>query len=79
MKNVYEKLAEKLNALPNGFPPAADGVHLCLLEKIFTPEQAEITALLTSEPETITERYPPGRSGTAANYAATSRGWPRMV
>jgi electron transport complex protein RnfB len=42
----YKQLAEKLNALPNGFPPTDDGRELKLLAKIFTPEQAELAAEL---------------------------------
>ena len=34
---VYKKLAERLDALPNGFPPTEDGAELRLLAKIFTP------------------------------------------
>ena len=51
--NNYELLAEKLDSLPNGYPPTDDGAHLRLLEKIFTPEEAEIAALLMPEPESI--------------------------
>ena len=51
--SVYKQLAERLNALPNGFPPTADGRELKLLAKIFTPEQAELASLLTPELETI--------------------------
>ena len=43
----YKRLAERLNALPNGFPPTDDGRELKLLAKIFTPEQAELAAQLT--------------------------------
>ena len=57
--NSYETLAEKLDALPNGYPPTEDGAHLRLLEKIFTPQEAEMAAQLNAEPEplrTIAER-----------------------
>ena len=53
--NIYKQLAERLNALPNGFPPTADGRELKLLAKIFTPEQAELASLLTPEVETVEE------------------------
>lgn len=43
---VYKKLAERLDALPNGFPPTEDGAELRLLEKLYTPEQAELAAQL---------------------------------
>ena len=53
--NVYKELAERLNALPNGFPPTDDGRELKLLAKIFTPEQAELASQLTPELETVEE------------------------
>ncbi|CAG1011520.1 hypothetical protein ANAEL_04200 [Anaerolineales bacterium] len=51
----YKHLAERLNSLPNGFPPTNDGRELKLLAKIFTPEQAELAAQLSSEFETAEE------------------------
>lgn len=53
--NPYERLARKLDALPNGYPPAEDGSHLRLLEKIFSREEAEIACLLTPDVETAEE------------------------
>jgi len=41
-EDVYTRLARVLDTLPNGFPAAVDGIELKLLEKIFTPEEAEI-------------------------------------
>jgi H+/Na+-translocating ferredoxin:NAD+ oxidoreductase subunit B len=58
-KNSYKKLAERLDALPNGFPPTEDGVELRLLAKLFTPEEAELAAQLrlTKEvPEQVARR-----------------------
>jgi ferredoxin len=51
----YKRLAERLNALPNGFPPTDDGRELKLLAKIFTPEQAELAAQLLPTLETVEE------------------------
>ncbi|BBB47610.1 4Fe-4S dicluster domain-containing protein [Pelolinea submarina] len=51
--NNYELLAEKLDSLPNGYPPTEDGVHLRLLEKIFTVEEADIAAQLYAQPESV--------------------------
>lgn len=48
----YKLLAERLNALPNGFPPAADGAELKLLAKLFSPEEAELAAQLGVSLET---------------------------
>ena len=51
-ENLYRRLAERLDAIPNGFPSTESGVELRLLEKIFTPEEANLGAVmrLTKEP-----------------------------
>ncbi len=57
--NPYKLLAERLNALPNGFPATEDGVELRLLEKICTPEEAALAAqlrLTLETPRQIAER-----------------------
>jgi ferredoxin len=51
----YKKLAETLNALPNGFPATDDGRELKLLAKLFTPEEAELASQLTQSLETVEE------------------------
>lgn len=51
-KNPYKLLAERLDALPNGFPPTADGAELRLLAKLFTPEEAALAAQLRLTKET---------------------------
>ena len=51
----YKKLAEQLNALPNGFPSTDDGREIKLLAKLFTPEEAELAAQLLPSLETIEE------------------------
>jgi Na+-translocating ferredoxin:NAD+ oxidoreductase RNF subunit RnfB len=50
-KNVYKKLARKLDAIPNGFPETERGVELKILAKIYTPEEATLASKmrLTSE------------------------------
>ena len=56
---AYKKLAERLDALPNGFPPTDDGAELRLLAKLYTPEEADLASQLrlTKEvPEQIAER-----------------------
>ncbi len=50
--NPYKQLAERLDALPNGFPPTEDGAELRVLEKLFTPAQATLAAQLRLTPET---------------------------
>ncbi len=49
--NPYQQLAQALDALPNGFPPTPDGAELRLLEKLYSPEEAALTAQLTPQLE----------------------------
>jgi electron transport complex protein RnfB len=53
--NAYQRLAERLNEIPNGFPPTPDGVELRILAKIFTPEEAELASKLRLTLETPEE------------------------
>lgn len=39
---VYRRLARVLDTLPNGFPATEDGLELRILERIFTPEEADL-------------------------------------
>ncbi len=48
----YQKLAQRLNQLPDGFPPTESGSEIRLLQKLFTPEEAELAASLRLTPET---------------------------
>jgi electron transport complex protein RnfB len=45
-ENLYRRLAERLDAIPNGFPSTESGVELRLLEKIFAPEEAALAAVM---------------------------------
>ena len=53
--NSYRSLAERLNALPDGFPPTEDGAELRLLQLLFTPEEAQLAAQLRLTKETSNE------------------------
>jgi ferredoxin len=48
----YKRLAERLDTLPNGFPPTDDGSELRVLAKLFTPEEAILTSQLLIKLET---------------------------
>lgn len=48
----YKKLANRLDSLPNGFPPTDDGVELRILAKLFTPEEAFLVSNLRMTRET---------------------------
>jgi len=50
-QNVYKKLAQRLNAIPNGFPETESGVELKILAKIYTPEEAELASEMRLTPE----------------------------
>lgn len=55
LEPVYRTLAQRLDSLPNGFPPTEDGVELRLLARLFTPEEAALTVQLSPRPETVDE------------------------
>ena len=59
MPNVYEKLRERLDMFPQGFPKTKSGVELEILENLFSTDDAEIALSLRPYPEpvsTIAER-----------------------
>jgi electron transport complex protein RnfB len=51
-EDIYRRLSQRLDAIPNGFPATESGVELRLLAKIFTPEEAALASAmrLTCEP-----------------------------
>jgi DNA-binding MarR family transcriptional regulator len=51
----FQSLAERLNALPDGFPPTEDGAELRLLQFLYTPEEAQLAAQLRLTKETSNE------------------------
>lgn len=54
-QTVYEKLADVLDSLPNGFPRSESGVELDLLKKIFRPDEAELFCSLKLKKETAAQ------------------------
>ncbi len=52
MTDPYYRLAQRLDELPHGFPPDESGVEIKILQKIFSPEDAETALLLRAIPET---------------------------
>jgi electron transport complex protein RnfB len=52
---IYTRLAQRLDSLPNGFPSTGDGSELRLLAKLFTPKDASLAILLNPNPETLDE------------------------
>jgi len=53
MNNNYEKLANELDRIPNGFPRTKSGVELKLLAKLFTPEDVALASTLTMEAKSL--------------------------
>ena len=51
--DVYVRLREFLDGLPGGFPATESGVELKILERFFTPEEAEMEMNLHNFPETV--------------------------
>jgi electron transport complex protein RnfB len=49
---VYQRLAARLDRLPNGFPATPEGTELRILAKIFSPEDAALVLRLKAVPET---------------------------
>ncbi|MGZ3580139.1 MAG: 4Fe-4S binding protein [Syntrophales bacterium] len=50
-KDLYKRLAKKLDDLPGGFPSTESGVEIRILRRLFTPEFAELAVHLTLIPE----------------------------
>jgi len=66
--DVYRRLAKRLDEIPNGFAPTESGSELRLLERLFTPEEAALAALMKLSPESpaaIAERAGVDEAGAA--------------
>jgi Fe-S-cluster-containing hydrogenase component 2 len=50
--DLYKRLAEKLDELPNGFPATESGVELKIVRKLFSEEDARMALELKAMPET---------------------------
>ena len=55
MSNFYEKLRERLDMFPQGFPKTESGVELEILQHLFTPNEAEIMLHLRPFPEKVAD------------------------
>jgi len=51
--DVYRRLQEHLDTLPIAYPATASGVEIRILERLFTPEEAEVALALSALPETV--------------------------
>lgn len=53
MTDVYKRLAQKLDDLPQGYPATESGIELKILQKIFAPDEAEMALTIKPIPETV--------------------------
>jgi len=53
MAEIYEKLRERLDMFPQGFPRTESGVEIEILRELFSPEEAEIMLFLRPSPEPV--------------------------
>ena len=51
MEEIYEKLRERLDMFPQGFPSTESRVELEILRELFSPDEAEIMLFLRPTPE----------------------------
>ena len=59
-ESLYRRLQQHLDRMPVGFPATRSGVEIRILERLFTPEEAEIALELSAIPEpaaTIHKRF----------------------
>lgn len=52
MTDLYKRLAQRLDQLPNGFPSTESGIELKILKTLYTPDEAELALALKPTPET---------------------------
>ncbi len=72
---IYRTLAQRLDSLPNGFPPTADGVELRLLAHLFSPDDAALACELSATLETPdANSREAGPTGAAADGAVDRHG-----
>jgi len=66
-EDVYRKLAQRLDAIPNGFPATESGVELRLLAQIFNLEEAALASVMRITLESAADIA--GRVGMDADVA----------
>ncbi|MBM3151575.1 MAG: 4Fe-4S ferredoxin [Chloroflexi bacterium] len=67
-ENPYERLADALDRLPNGFTRTPSGIEVRILERIFPLEEAQVACQLTGRMEAVEEIS--SRSGLEAESLA---------
>ena len=72
-EDIYRRLAQKLDAIPNGFPATESGVELRLLAKMFTPEEAQLGGVMHLHREPVAEIAARAEVDTKAAYRTLKR------
>ncbi len=67
--DVYYRLRDMLDKMPNGYPATSDGLEIKILKKIYTEEEAEIAAKMRMKFETAEAMAV--RTGLDAEYLKT--------
>jgi electron transport complex protein RnfB len=52
-ESIYARLAKHLNTLPISYPATKSGIEVRILERWFTPEEAEIALVMNGYPESV--------------------------
>ncbi len=68
-EDVYYRLRDMLDKMPNGYPPTSDGLEIKILKKIYTEEEAEIATKMRMKFETADAMAE--RTGLDADYLKT--------
>ena len=53
MSDIYQKLRERLDMFPQGFPRTESGVEMEILRELFSPDEAQIMLFLGPNPEPV--------------------------
>ena len=77
MSNVYERLRDRLDKFPQGFPRTESGVELEILQHLFAPDEAELMLHLRPFPPenvtTIAERTGKDKTELGSNLHDMSK------
>jgi hypothetical protein len=53
MKDIYERLRDRLEMMATGYPATANGVEIKILRQLFSEEDAELFLKMKARPETV--------------------------
>ena len=53
MKDIYERLRDRLEMMATGYPATANGVEIKILRRLFSEEDADLFLKMEARPETV--------------------------